>query len=111
MSKKVSLPVMPLAYTGVLYILGLILITLKTYFVPVALSGSTSLPLVNGFLGFIAAFLVIWALTSFVLHPDIEDDNLKWVFIFFSIIIIISVFTTAVLTATTYGFQFNMSLL
>jgi len=111
MSKKVSLPVMPLAYTGVLYILGLILVTLKAYFVPYVITDVPTLALVNGFLGFIAAFLIIWALTSFVLHPDLEDENLKWVFIFFSIIIIISVFTMAALTATTYGFQFNMSLL
>jgi len=92
MSKKVSLPVMSLTLTGVLYILGLLLVTLKRFFAPVVLSGSTA-TLVNGFLGFLSAFLIIWALTSLVMHPDIEDENLKWVFIFFSIIIAISVFT------------------
>ena len=96
MSKKVSLPVMSLAITGVLYILGLILVTLKAYAVPVLLATSpaATLTLVNEFLGFISAFLILWALTSIVLHPDIEDDNLKWVFIFFGIIIAITVFTT-----------------
>ncbi|WXG44729.1 MAG: hypothetical protein WED04_11980 [Promethearchaeati archaeon SRVP18_Atabeyarchaeia-1] len=97
MSKKVSIPVMSLTITGVLYILGLLLVTLKFYFVPVALATAPAATqtLVNDFLGFLAAFLVIWALTSIVLHPDIDDENLKWVFIFFSIIIIISVFTSA----------------
>jgi len=96
MSKKVSLPVMSLAITGILYILGLILVTLKTYAVPVLLNTApvaTQL-LVSEFLGFISAFLILWALTSIVLHPDIEDDNLKWVFIFFGIVIAIAVFTT-----------------
>jgi len=96
MSKKVSLPVMSLTITGVLYILGLILVTLKAYAVPQFLATSTpaTLALVNDFLGFISAFLILWALTSIVLHPDIEEENLKWVFIFFGILIAISVFTT-----------------
>lgn len=94
MSKKVSLPVMSLAITGILYILGLLLVTLKFFFVPVALFGSPSLTLVDSFLGFLAAFLVIWAITSLVLHPDIDDDNTKMLFIAFGIIIIISVFTS-----------------
>jgi hypothetical protein len=95
MSKKVSLPVMSLSITGVLYILGLILVTMKRFFTPVVLATQSlaTQNLVNDFLGFLSAFLIIWALTSIVLHPDIEDDNLKWVFIFFSIIIAISVFT------------------
>jgi len=107
MSKKVSLPVMSLAITGVLYILGLLLVTLKAYAVPVLLSSSpATLTLVNAFLGFISAFLILWALTSMVLHPDIEEENLKWVFIFFGILIAISVFTT--LGA---GLNFGMTLI
>jgi hypothetical protein len=87
---------MSLAITGVLYILGLILLTLKRWFTPIVLATDpASLTLVNSFLGFLAAFLIVWALTSLVLHPDIEDDRLKWVFIFFSILIVISVFTAA----------------
>jgi len=96
MSKKVSLPVMSLAITGVLYILGLLLVTLKRFFTPVVLATQSlaTQTLINDFLGFLSAFLIIWALTSFVLHPDIEDENLKWVFIFFALIIAISVFTS-----------------
>jgi len=107
MSKKVSLPVMSLTLTGVLYILGLLLVTLKTYFAPAALSTAplATLTLVNSFLGFISAFLMIWALTSIVLHPDIEEGNLKWVFIFFGIVIAIAVFTTFA-----HGLSLNMTL-
>jgi hypothetical protein len=95
---------MSLAITGVLYILGLLLITLRRWFTPIVLaSDPTSLGLVNSFLGFLAAFLIVWALTSFVLHPDIEDDNLKWVFIFFSILIVISVFTATFNFVATIG--------
>ena len=97
MSKKVSLPVMPLAYTGVLYILGVLMITLRRYFVPAALSGSpaATVNLVESFLVFVSAFLIIWALTSLVLNPDIDDTNVKNLLIFFGIIIIISVFVTS----------------
>jgi len=94
MSKKVSLPVMSLTITGVLYIVGLLLVTLKAYAVPQLITTTTTLALVNDFLGFISAFLILWALTSIVMHPDIEEENLKWVFIFFGIIIAIAVFTT-----------------
>jgi len=97
MSKKVSLPVMSLTITGVLYILGLLLVTMKRFFTPVVLATQplATQNLVDGFLGFLAAFLIIWALTSIVLHPDLEDENLRWVFIFFGAIIAISVFTAA----------------
>jgi len=108
MSKKVSLPVMSLTITGVLYILGLLLVTLKTYAVPVFLAtqpAATQL-LVNNFLGFISAFLVLWALTSMVMHPDVEEENLKSVFIFFAIVIAISVFTTLA-----HGLTLSMGLL
>lgn len=102
MSKKVSLPVMSLAITGILYILGVFLITMRQFVVPVFLSGPT-LTLAEGFLGFLAAFLVIWAITSLVLHPDIDDDNIKMLFIAFGILIIISVFTSALALTITVG--------
>ncbi len=88
MSKKVSFPVMPLAFTGVLYLLGLLVITLR----PLAVIALGS-PMINGVLEFAAAFLLIWALTSLTLHPDIEDSNIKLVFAFFTVFILISVFT------------------
>jgi hypothetical protein len=94
MSKKVSFPVMSLAFTGILYILGLLVITLRP-FVATALFGSPSLAMINGLLEFAAAFLLLWALTSLALHPDIEDSNIKLVFAFFAVFILISVFTSA----------------
>jgi len=107
MSKKVSLPVMSLTITGVLYIVGLLLVTLKAYAVPALITTPhATLVLVNEFLGFLSAFLILWALTSIVMHPDIDDSNLKWVFIFFGMLIAISVFTT--LSA---GFSFVMTLI
>jgi len=93
MSKKVSFPVMSLAFTGILYILGLLVITLRP-FIAVLLFGTSSALMVNGLLEFVAAFLLIWALTSLALHPDIEDSNIKLVFAAFTVFIIISVFTS-----------------
>jgi len=111
MSKKVSLPVMSLAITGILYILGLILVTLKAYVVPVLLLSAppATLLLVREFLGFLSGFLMLWALTSLVLHPDIEEDNLKWVFIFFGIILAIGIFTTQVFPA--FGLYFTATII
>jgi hypothetical protein len=93
MSKKVSFPVMSLAFTGILYILGLLVITLRP-FVATALFGDPSLAMINGLLEFAAAFLLLWALTSLALHPDIEDSNIKMVFAFFTVFILITVFTS-----------------
>jgi hypothetical protein len=93
MSKKVSFPVMSLAFTGILYILGLLVITLRP-FAATALFGDPSLAMINGLLEFAAAFLLLWALTSLALHPDIEDSNIKMVFAFFTVFILITVFTS-----------------
>lgn len=94
MSKKVSFPVMSLAFTGILYVLGLLVITVRP-FMAIALSATPSTAtLVNGLLEFAAAFILIWALTSLALHPDIEDSNIKLVFAAFTVFIIISVFTS-----------------
>jgi hypothetical protein len=91
MSKKVSFPVMSLAFTGILYILGLLVITLRPFMATV-LFGQTSAPMINGVLEFAAAFLLLWALTSLALHPDIEDSNIKLVFAAFTVFILIFVF-------------------
>jgi len=104
MSKKVSFPVMSLAFTGILFIAGLLVITLRP-FAYVAITGAsvafppavitnTTAAMVNGLLEFVGAFLVIWALTSLSLHPDIEDSNIKLVFAAFTVFIIIAVFTS-----------------
>jgi len=93
MSKKVSFPVMSLAFTGILFIVGLLVITMKP-FVQQAVLGSASWPMINGLLEFVAVFLMLWALTSLSLHPDIEDSNIKLVFAAFTVFIIVSVFTS-----------------
>jgi len=93
MSKKVSFPVMSLAFTGILFIVGLLVITMKPFVYQVLL-GSTSWAMVNGLLEFVAVFLLLWALTSLSLHPDIEDSNIKLVFAAFTVFIIVSVFTS-----------------
>jgi hypothetical protein len=85
---------MSLAFTGILYVLGLLVITLRP-FLAIALSTTPSTAvLVNGLLEFVAAFILIWALTSLALHPDIEDSNIKLVFAAFTVFILISVFTS-----------------
>lgn len=94
MSKKVSFPVMSLAFTGILFIAGLLVITLRPL-VAVLLLGSTSAAMANGLLEFAATFLLLWALTSLALHPDIEDSNIKLVFAAFTVFIILAVFTSA----------------
>jgi len=95
MSKKVSFPVMSLTLTGVLFILGLLVLTLKPFlygYLFVAGAASTA-TLIKGLFGFLGAFLMFWALTSICLHPDIDDSNVKAVFITFTAIFIIAVFT------------------
>jgi hypothetical protein len=103
MSKKVSFPVMSLAFTGILYIVGLLVITLRP-FIYTALTGAvytlagvatttnTTAAMLNGILDFAAAFLLLWALTSLALHPDIEDSNIKLVFAAFTVFIVLFVF-------------------
>lgn len=94
MSKKVSFPVMSLAFTGILYILGLLVITLRPFLATV-LFGTSSAAMINGIIEFAAAFLLLWALTSLALHPDIEDSNIKLVFIAFTVFILLFVFAPA----------------
>jgi len=101
MSKKVSFPVMSLAFTGILFIVGLLVITMKP-FVAQVLLGSTSAAMVNGLLEFVAVFIMLWALTSLSLHPDIEDSNIKLVFAAFTVFIIIAVFTSVFSFSVTF---------
>ncbi|WXG47358.1 MAG: hypothetical protein WED05_11975 [Candidatus Atabeyarchaeum deiterrae] len=94
MSKKVSFPVMSLTLTGVLFILGLLVLAMKTFlFVNLGLPASTS-ALINGLFGFLGAFFMLWALTSICLHPDIDDSNVKAIFVTFTVFIIILIFTS-----------------
>jgi len=97
MSKKVSFPVMSLTLTGVLFILGLLVLTLKPFlFGYLYVSGAVSTAfLIKGLFGFLGAFIMFWALTSICLHPDIDDSNVKAVFITFTALFIIAVFTNA----------------
>jgi len=95
MSKKVSFPVMSLAFTGILYVLGLLVITLRPFLVIALTATPATALLVSGLLEFAATFILIWALTSLALHPDIEDSNIKLVFAAFTVFILIAVFTAA----------------
>jgi len=95
MSKKVSFPVMSLAFTGILYILGLLVITLRPFVIGAMMTtGSplSTIALATGFFTFLAAFLLLWALTSFSLHPDIDESNIKLVFVVFTLFILIAFF-------------------
>jgi hypothetical protein len=92
MSKKVSFPVMSLAFTGILYVLGLLVVTLRPFMAVVLSTTPATATMVNGLLEFVAAFLLLWALTSLALHPDIEDSNIKLVFAAFTVFIVIFVF-------------------
>ena len=103
MSKKVSFPVMSLAFTGILFIAGLLVITLRPFvftaltstpytLAAVKATANTTAAMLNGILDFAAAWLLLWALTSLALHPDIEDSNIKLVFAAFAVFIILFVF-------------------
>lgn len=94
MSKKVSIPVMSLTITGLLYILGLFVIALKPVLYVLLSTTPATQATVNGLFGFLGAFLMIWALTSFMLHPDIDDAAFKWILGAFTLFIIAAVFTS-----------------
>jgi hypothetical protein len=91
MSKKVVFPVMSQMITGVLYVVGILLLTLR-YFVGALSIDLATLIMLDGLVGFLAMFLIVWALTSFCLHPGIEEKT-KLLFIALTLIIIASVFT------------------
>jgi len=128
MSKKVSFPVMSLTLTGALYIIGLLVLSMKTFLITVNVYNPLNLllnpyeallsplkpieianlsltyslwSLLNGVLGFLGAFLMIWALTSLCLHPDIDDSNVKAVFITFTAFFILLIFTNGTLLTLT----------
>jgi hypothetical protein len=94
---------MSLAFTGILFIAGLLVITLRPFvftaltstvytYAAVTTTTNTTAALVNGILDFAAVFLLLWALTSLALHPDIEDSNIKLVFAAFTVFIVLFVF-------------------
>jgi len=91
MSKKVVFPVMNQMITGVLYVVGIALITLRS-FLQVAVTEAATLAVLNGLLGFLAVFIIAWALTSICLHPTIESRT-KTLFIALTLILFASVFT------------------
>lgn len=99
MSKKVAFPVMSQMITGVLYVVGIALLALRIFVVQLSLDAATLLVL-NGLVGFLATFLIVWALTSFVLHPTIESRT-KTLFIALTLIILASVFTATFATTIT----------
>jgi len=98
MSKKVAFPVMSQMISGVLYVVAVLLLTLRIFIG--TLSGMTlqTLLLLDGLVGFLGTFLIVWALISFILQPAIEEKT-KLLFIALTLIIVASVFT-ATFTST-----------
>jgi hypothetical protein len=99
MSKKVVFPVMNQMITGVLYVVSIALVALIPLFKASSLDAAT-LYVLNGLVGFLATFLIVWALTSLCLHPTIEEKT-KILFIALTLIILASVFTSAFNTTIT----------
>jgi len=87
MSKKTEFPVMSPAISGILYVVSILLITLRT-FARVIITDMSAIILFNGLLGFLAVFLIVWAFMSMVLHPAV-DSNLKTLLFFATLVILV----------------------
>jgi len=101
MSKKAGFPVMSPMITGVLFIVGVLLITLRTFAAVIITDAATVLEL-NGLLGFLAVFIMLWALVSLSLHPAIEA-NMKILFFAAALFIVMSVMATTFNTTVNVG--------
>jgi len=91
MSKKVDFPVMSPAITGILFTIGVLLVLLRTL-VAALITDAGTIALLNGMLGFLAVFIVAWALTSLSLHPAVEPRT-KILFAAVTLLILVAVFT------------------
>jgi len=94
MSKKTGFPVMSTMITGMLFLVGVLLITLRTLLAVLLASDTTTVLLLNGLLGFLALFIMLWALVSLSLHPAIEA-NTKTLFFILALLLVMSVMATA----------------
>jgi len=88
MSKKVQFPVLSATITGVLFIVALLLGTLTIFITGLSL-GTTTTEEVNGLLFFIGALLAAIALMSYMLHPDLEDNQRYAVAIFLVLLLLV----------------------
>jgi len=90
MSKKVQFPVLSATITGVLFIVSLLLGTLTIFISGLgsSLSG-TEISEINGLLFFIGALLAAIALMSYMLHPDLEDNQRYAVAIFLVLLLLV----------------------
>jgi len=102
MSKKVAFPVMSTTITGVLYIVAVLLVTLRIFLSPTIITDVSAYSMLHGLLGFLAAFILFWALISLSLHPSIEA-NFKTLFVAATILLIVSVLATNFNTVITIG--------
>ena len=94
MSKQVAFPVMSMMITGILFVLGILIATLGI--LTTALAVDTR---ITAFLVFIGLFLFGWALLSFGLHPEVEE-NRKTIAFFFAVLLVTVLFG--------YGVQIGM---
>jgi len=90
MSKKLAFPVMSQMISGVLYIIAVLLLTLRFFVITLTISAA-DLAVLTGLIGFLGLFLIVWALISMCLQPTIEEKT-KILFIALTLIIVASVF-------------------
>jgi len=102
MSKKTGFPVMSPMITGVLYIVGILLILLRTLATVLITTDAATLSILEGLLGFLAVFIILWALVSISLHPAIEA-NIKILFFVAALFIVMSVMATSFTTTVNLG--------
>jgi len=89
MSKKVQFPVLSATITGVLFIVALLLGTLTIFISGITSLSATTIAEINGLLFFIGALIAALALISYMLHPDLEDNQRYAVCIFLFLLILV----------------------
>jgi len=97
MSKQVSFPVFSMMLTAILFILGILLASLSI--LTVALSVDAR---ITAFLVFIGVFLLGWALLSFSVHPEVEE-NRRTIAFFFAVLLVTVLLQIGVTIATVVG--------
>jgi len=91
MSKKVAFPVMSTTITGILFIVAVLLVTLRSFLnTPGLITDISTGSLLSGLLGFLAAFILFWALLGLSLHPSLEQ-NVKTLFVIALVILLVSI--------------------
>jgi len=101
MSKKTEFPVMSPMITGVLYVLGVLLITLRP-FIAVFLTDAATITLMDGLFGFLAVFIILWALISLSMHPTV-DANIKTLFFAATLLILVTVLADVFSISVKFG--------